>query len=234
MTIACKRVKELKVKTTLFKVQPMSLNWPSDISWDSKWTPEFKDMAATTEFCNSPPSQTAWKQIKFFFFYRENLLLVQVWQNKTRWTFFLSLPDQDMKKNPRVLFFENVKRASRLVQSFNAATMKYILLPFDLQCKEKKVLSTSRKNWELKFRNSMDVLTHFSLSYPLGFLCFYSSIFIILSVSLFLSLSPPLSFFSGFLSLSVFLSLSLTSFLQSHNCAFLIFEQLYALLFYFK
>ena len=75
----------------------------------------------------------------------------------------------------------------------------------------------------------MDVLTHFSLSYPLGFLCFYSSIFIILSVSLFLSLSPPLSFFSGFLSLSVFLSLSLTSFLQSHNCAFLIFEQLYAL-----
>ena len=75
----------------------------------------------------------------------------------------------------------------------------------------------------------MDVLTHFSLSYPLGFLCFYSSIFIILSVSLFLSLS--LSLFLSFLVFYLCLSLclSLTSFLQSHNCAFLIFEQLYAL-----
>ena len=102
------------------------------------WVQKEVFMAATTEFCNSPPSQTAWKQIKFFFFYRENLLLVQVWQNKPAGHFFLSLPDQDMKKNPRVLFFQNVKRASRLVQSFNAATMKYILLPFDLQCKEKR------------------------------------------------------------------------------------------------
>ena len=174
-------------------------------------------MPATTEFCNSRPSQTAWKQIKFFFFYRENLLLVQVWQNKPAGHFFLSLPDQDMKKIPEFFFFENVKRASRLVQSFNAATMKYILLPFDLQCKEKgfKYFSEKLRIKISKFNGCADSLLSLFPSRIFVFLLIYFHHSFCISVSF----SLP-SFFLFWFSLSFCFSLS---FLQSHNCAFLIF-----------